>query len=147
MTKSAIAILALGIACFVIGGCATGPNYSTLASTLPPVAPGQGRVFLYRDSLYKGSAIQPDILIDGRHVGSAVPGGVFFVDLPPGLHAVLCDKLTTNIHLVAGESRYVCLENYDSGNFIWSVRPIVVHPDQGSQEILHLHYIGTAAKP
>jgi len=87
--------------------------------------------------------MQPNILIDGQRVWSAVTGEVFFVDLPPGMHSVFCDHETVNIRLDASESRYVALENYQvGGDILWHVRPILVDPDQGSQEIENLHYIG-----
>ena len=49
-----------------------------------------------------GGQLKLDILIDGQRVGRADPGGFFFVDLPQGMHSVLCVGQTVNINLVAG---------------------------------------------
>jgi len=132
-----------GIVCMFLFGCATGPTYNSVKSQLPPVPSGKGRVYIYRASLsvWAGSGIQPDVLIDGQRAGSAIPNGFFFVDLPPGSHTVSCQIARANINLLAGQSRYVLLEPYNSGNILWNVRPILIDPDQGGQEISKLSYI------
>ena len=86
-------------------------------------------------------------------MGSAVPGQFFFVDLAQGLHTVSCEKGIVNINLLAGQSRYVAFESYDTIP-IWdgllgaastaiagTVRPSLIAPSQGSQEIVELPYI------
>src|SRR5665213_170224 len=137
MTRSTSNICLLSVVCMFMFGCATGPTYSSMQSQIPTVESGKGRVFFYRSSSIAasfiqpglgGSAIQPDISIDGQRVGSAVPGKVFFVDLTPGTHSVFCQNQTVTIHLGAGESRYVSFEVFtDAG--VWNLRPILIHPD------------------
>ena len=142
MSRRLASTLLVSVVCALLVGCATGPTYSSLQTEFPRVASGQGRVFFYRNALYAGAVFKPDILIDGQRVGSAVPGGVFFVDLPPGAHSVFCDQQEiADMHLVAGETRYVSLDLYSGDWGLWHVRPILVDPDQGSQEILGLSYI------
>ena len=153
MNRSAVTNCLLSLLCLVLFGCASGPTYTAVQAHFPVVASGKGRVFIYRPGLYQASGIQPDILVDGQRVGSAVPGAYFFVDLAQGSHAVSCANRTVNINLLAGQSRYVELEPYGSepigGGLLGvasegitgTVRPILIAPSQGSQEILELSYI------
>jgi len=141
MNRSSAAACLLSIVGACLFGCATGPTYTSVQSQVPAVAAGKGRVFFYRANQWVGSAIQPGILVDGQRVGTAVPNGYFFVDLPPGMHIISCERQTATINLLAGQSRYVSLEPFDSGDILWNVRPILIAPAQGSQEILKRSYI------
>src|SRR5207249_10033828 len=71
----------------VLSGCATGAKYTEVASTLPPLAPSQGRIYFYRPSAF-GAAVQPDINLNSQKVGTAKPHGFYFVDRPPGNYEV-----------------------------------------------------------
>ena len=124
-----------------IVGCASGPSFAITQASFKPLKSGNGRVFLYREGLYSGSVIHPQILIDGKEVGKAVPNGFFYVDLPPGSHLVSAGKWQERISLVAGELAYVELLLKD-GDFLWSVRPIQIDPDQGNTIIQKLSYTG-----
>ena len=57
----------------LLAGCATGPKYSEVVSTLPSLTPSQGRIYFYRPSAF-GAAVQPDIKLNGQKVGTAKPG-------------------------------------------------------------------------
>jgi hypothetical protein len=75
----------------------------------PKLAPDRGRVYFYRTSIL-GLAVQPDIKLNGESVGSAAPGGFFFVDRPRGNYVA---SSTTEVEskvafaLAAGETKYV----------------------------------------
>ncbi len=152
MTRVISAFWLSGVFCLFLVGCASGPTYSSMRSELPVLRAGVGRIFIYRSSGYVpdlGGAIglgqlKIDIFMDGLRVGRADPGCFFFVDLAPGTHLLSCDDQTTRMNLVAGESRYVSLEVYTYSRH-HHLRPILVHPAQGSQEILGLHYPGRAS--
>jgi hypothetical protein len=50
MTRKIAAIWLLSFVCLLLGGCATGPSYSSMQAKIPPVDSGKGRVFFYRTS-------------------------------------------------------------------------------------------------
>ena len=91
MNRSAVTNCLLSLLCLVLFGCASGPTYTAVQAHFPVVASGKGRVFIYRPGLYQASGIQPDILVDGQRVGSAVPGAYFFMhdfNNPESNHAI-----------------------------------------------------------
>ena len=75
----------------------------------PKLAQDRGRIYFYRTSIL-GLAVQPDIKLNGESVGSAAPGGFFFVDRPRGNYVA---SSTTEVEskvtfaLAAGETKYV----------------------------------------
>jgi hypothetical protein len=118
---------------FLLWGCASGPTLAESESGIPSLAPSNGRVFIY--SVDSDEAWRTDILVDGQNVGVLVAGGVFFKDLPAGAHGIdsgLGQHL--EFQLFAGETRYV---KWVSGTSL-----LLIHPDQGSQEIRSLVYLG-----
>src|SRR5262245_5793226 len=68
----------------LLAGCATGgARYADVNVAAPKLAADRGRIYFYRTSIL-GFAIQPEIKLNGESVGSAAPGGFFFVDRPRG---------------------------------------------------------------
>ena len=131
-----------------LAGCASGPTFSTIQSTLPALAAEKGRVYFYRESSPVGAAIQPSIMMDGKAVGDSVPGGVFFVDAAPGNHEVATSteverKLTFT--LGAGQVRYV-RTNISFGIIAGRVQPELVDSKVGAGEIAGLSYTGSLPK-
>jgi hypothetical protein len=90
----------------------------------------------------------------------AADKGVFYVDLPAGMHSVSCPKCqdpakfqlglnqlgqVININLIAGQSRYISFDTLQTETAVIDLylqHMSLVDPDQGSQEILDLPYIG-----
>src|SRR5688572_9924685 len=68
----------------VLAGCASGIKHSEMASSIPTIAAGQGRVYFFRSSSMVGAAVTPDIRLNGAVVGESKPGGFFYVDRPAG---------------------------------------------------------------
>jgi len=94
----------------ILAGCATGgARYADVNVGAPKLAPDRGRIYFYRTSIL-GLAVQPDIKLNGESVGSAAPGGFFFVDRPRGNYVA---SSTTEVEsklafaLAAGETKYV----------------------------------------
>ena len=52
-------------------------------STLPPIAKGKGRVFVYRPGSF-GLACKPTLNIDGKEAGTLYAQGFFYSDQTPG---------------------------------------------------------------
>lgn len=153
----------VSVLCMYLFGCAAapGPTYSSLRSQIPAVGPGQGRLFFYRESAdaLGFKPVSLDILVDNQKVKSE-DVGVFFVDVPPGAHAVSCAGCVTpenvppvrgvigllllaknagqriEFNIGAGESRYIRIE---PGAALY--RMLLVDPEQGNKDVLDLPYI------
>lgn len=127
-------------------GCASGPTYSTIQSTLPSIASEKGRIYFYREGSPFGGGIQPSIMLDGVKVGDSVPGGVFFVDVGPGNHTVTTETEVTRkltFTLAAGQTRYV-KSTVGLGVIVYRVVPELVDEKVGAEEIKSLAYTGGA---
>ena len=89
--------LVAAIVVLMLQGCAaTGPRPSELPAAANAVPPGYGRLVFYRAAGFAGSAVQPDIKVDGQVVGQSRPGGFFHVDVGPGRHVVEVSTETTS---------------------------------------------------
>lgn len=143
MKTFAIGLLLMGVS--VLSGCASGPKFTEVKSSIPVVAADQGRVYFYRSNSLVGSAIQPDIFLNGDKVGSSVPGGFFFVDRVPGDYQV---STTTEVEkqvtftLEKGQQRYI-KTTISFGVIAGRVQPELVDPATAEQEIVESSYIGT----
>jgi len=138
---SIVSVLAL----LAMSGCASGPKYSEVEDSIPAIESGQARIFFYRHANVFGSAIQPQVRLDGEAVGSSVPGGFFFVDRPPGSHEVV---LSTEVErkltfvLAPAEEKFVKM-SVTLGVIVYRVFPELVDPEIGRAAIQDLAYIGT----
>lgn len=86
LTRSIVSLALAGSACGLVS-CATGPAYSEVKSTLPPIAKGHGRVFVYRPSTF-GAAIKPDVKIDDKVIGTSEGRGFLYSDQTAGTHQI-----------------------------------------------------------
>jgi hypothetical protein len=73
-----------------LAGCLgpTAPYYPQVATTIPPVAPGQGRIYFYRDYEPYESVSRPYLYLNRQVVGISIPGGVFYRDVLPDTYEV-----------------------------------------------------------
>ena len=137
----AVAMLLLGT------GCATGPKYGEVGSTLPALDPSQGRIYFYRPSAF-GAAVQPDIKLNGVKVGTAKPHGFYFVDRAPGDYEVSAateteKKLT--FRLEAAQERFVRLK-IQLGVLVGRIVPELVDRAEADGEIKDLSLIADPLK-
>lgn len=94
----------------ILTGCASGPKYAEMASTIPAIKSGEGRVYFFRSDSMVGAAVQPDIRLNNEVVGSSKPGGFFYVDRPAGSFSAAAateTEKTVSFTLDAGETKYV----------------------------------------
>jgi len=131
----------------VLSGCATGAKYTEVASTLPPLAPSQGRIYFYRPSAF-GAAVQPDINLNSQKVGTAKPHGFYFVDRPPGNYEVTAateteKKLTFTLE--PGQERFVRLR-IAMGVLVGRIIPELVDKAQAEKELSSLSFIAEPLK-
>lgn len=81
------AVVSVCLVMVLLTGCAaTGQNYLSVSSSIPPLRGEGGRVFFYRTDSMVGMALQPEIRLDNQVVGKSQPGGFFFVDTSAGRH-------------------------------------------------------------
>ncbi|CAB3742803.1 hypothetical protein LMG1866_05784 [Achromobacter ruhlandii] len=106
-------MLVMSAAALLLAGCA-GPRHGEIASQIPPIEAGNGRIYIYQLAQADGAnAAEPAILIDGRKVGRSKPGRFFFVDRPAGAHTLATAHYKRSarpalpVPLEAGQTRYV----------------------------------------
>lgn len=126
----------------VVAGCASGPKFETVASSIAPVPSNQARIYFYRSGSI-GAAIQPTVTLNGTVVGKAEPNGVFYVDRAPGNMEVITGseierKLTFTAG--AGETRYVKL-GVGLGVLVWRIIPELVDEARAKSDIADLAFI------
>ena len=93
-------------------GCATsGPTGDQAAAT--KIKGGSARLVFYRDYAYYGLALQPDYIVDGRHIGASQVNGFIVCDLSPGRHELKVEAYIGGgtedrgaVNLQAGETAY-----------------------------------------
>jgi hypothetical protein len=141
LRASAAAALAL-----LITACAaTGPRFAEVQASLPPVAAGEGRIFVFRDASAVGAALRPDVRLNGSVIGAPQPGSFFFVDRPAGRYTASAraeTESTVEFELVEGESAYVSLQ---IAMGLLAGRPqLQLHPPATGSAALHgLAYTGS----
>jgi len=141
--KKMLSLFALVTVAALFTGCASGPKYSAIHSTFPPIAQDSGRIYFYRDSML-GAAISPPVKLNGNPVGTAQAQGFFYVDRPPGNYTVETSTEVTrrlSLMLDSNQTRYVKL-NISMGFFVGHVYPELVENAIGEKEIIDCKYTG-----
>ena len=135
--KHLFTTIVCAFASVLIVGCASGPTYSEVKATLPPIPKGQGRIFVYRTALL-GAAVQPKVKINDVVVGQAKPRGFFYADRLPGHYEVSATtewKHKDELTLAPGQRRFVRL-NMLPGLMVGHISPEVVADEAtGESEI------------
>jgi hypothetical protein len=128
----------------VLAGCASGPKFSEIQSSLPALKPELGRIFFYRSSVL-GAAIQPNILVNGDVVGEMVPMGFFFVDRSPGNYLVSAAteaEATLPLSLEPNQTQYV-RGSISFGAFVGRPSFTLVDSMNALNEMQDLGYVGS----
>lgn len=128
----------------LLAACASGPRLATVDNRIPPVAADVSRIWFYRPAIFLGDGIQPDILLNGKPVGKAAPGGVFFVDTKPGSCDVsMQTEVTRHLTFVAPAGGQTYVEAVvEPGILAARVFPDLIDPAVGRQTIQSLHFTG-----
>lgn len=141
-------LIVLGMAgTLLLSGCASGPKFGEVKASIPPAASDQGRIYFYRSGSLVGSAVQPDIMLNGEKVGTSVPGGFFFVDRAPGDYRVSTStevEKQATFTLEKGQFRYI-KTTVHFGVMVGRVQPELIDPVTAEQEIVETSYVGTTA--
>jgi hypothetical protein len=98
----------MGLACLMMAGCA-GMQRSKDHPT-PTVQPDKGLVYFYRESSFKGAAVQYDIRDNGNVIGALQSGTYFYEEATPGKHVYSAKTEVTSevsVDVEAGKTYYV----------------------------------------
>lgn len=126
-------------------GCASGPQYKDVASSIPNLKESQGRIYFYRPDSMFGAAVRPSVNLNGAAVGQSKPGGFFYVDEPAGMYVVSTEtetEKTASFTLDAGETKYV-RTSIGLGPLVGRIIPSLESSGEGSKALEDSHYIGT----
>lgn len=157
--KSYFILLLLSI---VVMSCAFGPKFIDIEQQIPQIKPGESRIYFFRKMEIKAGMFQPPITVDGKDVGKVMPGGFFYVDLPPGDYTIghrskayigySGDELHSmeQISLSSGQILYIELKlsSYRASSKFSSFKKIYlkmrpVEPNQAKRDMRELEYVGT----
>lgn len=129
----------------LIAGCAaTGARHDQMASSIPTLKPGEGRIYFFRSASFAGGAVQPDIRLDGQVVGVSKPGGFFYVDRPAGNHVASAStetEKTVSFTLQPGETKYI-RSSVSMGIMVGRVILQPETPEKAKAELGSLSYTG-----
>jgi len=113
LTRTA-ATLALSFSPIALVSCAGGPTYAEAKSTLPPIAKGKGRVFVYRASSF-GMAVRPTVNINDNAENTLYAQGFFYSDQTPGSHKISIRTEANHentVNVKAGQPSFVQCKTY-----------------------------------
>lgn len=140
-------LLLAGGAALLAAGCASGPQYKDVASSIPTLSPDDGRIYFFRSDSFAGAMLQPEIKLNDKVVGHSKAGGFFYVDEPAGSYTVATSTevtRTVTFDLKAGETKYVRTA-VSMGVLVGHITPTIDYPENAQSEIQTLKYIGDAA--
>ncbi|CAG9209658.1 conserved exported hypothetical protein [Paraburkholderia tropica] len=136
--------LAVGVT-MLAAGCASGPQYKEVASSIPTLTADHGRIYFFRADGFGGAMIQPEVKLNDKVVGRSVPGGFFYVDEVPGDYTVSTTtetKKEVTFTLHAGDTKYV-RTSISMGILVGHITPTLDDPETAPHEIEQLKYTGT----
>jgi len=129
-------------------GCASGPKYTEVKSSMPILSADKGRIFFYRSGSMVGSGIQPNVNLNGAVVGESKPGGFFYLDVLPSQYEVsLTSEVEKKLTFTIGIRQERCVRmSVGLGILVYRVYPELVEPAACEAEIQDLSYTGSLKK-
>jgi hypothetical protein len=145
MRRTILKLAAIAAVAAVLGGCAaSGAKYQEMASSMPSLKAGDGRIYFLRSSSMVGAAIQPDIRLNGQVVGVSKPGGFFYVDRPAGTYSAATStevEKTASFALASGETKYL-RTSPSLGVLVGRIVVELESPEKARAELPSLSYTG-----
>lgn len=108
-----------------------------------PPASGLGRIYFYREEEAFLAAVEPGIIVNGKWVGTARYGEVFFRDAVPGRYEVFStdnDDDVLSFTLAEGETVYIKTKPQLDG-ISTLLTATKVHAEVGAEEIATLELV------
>ena len=116
--RGGLALFALTWLVFAANGCAQGPSVAAVA--IPPIPPGEARVWFYRQFIPSESLNMTEVRMNGAYVGYSQLGGAFYRDVPPGQYHVTVATWGVDVNqsaivaLVSGQEAFIRIESLSS---------------------------------
>jgi hypothetical protein len=99
-------------------GCAQAPNMAS--ATVPPIPPGEARVWFYREFIPSESLNMTEVRMNGAYAGYSRLGGAFYRDVPPGQYLITVASWGVDVNqsavvaLVPGQEAFIKVESLRS---------------------------------
>jgi hypothetical protein len=136
-----------GLSVLAIAGCAQLPAVG--AGGIPPIAPREARIWVYRDQQPSLIPEVPYVRFNGAIVGVAYAGGAFYRDVLPGAYHVTVDSMgkdvdqSSDVRLAPGQEAFIAIQQLDSwymaGAWPTAIRPTfyarLMAPGLGQAEV------------
>lgn len=136
-------LFACCLVALTLSACASGVKFTEMNPSTMPKDQDSGRIFFYRTTVL-GSALQPDIKLNGTKVGDSIAQGFFYVDRPAGNYEVVTstevDRKVTFV-LEKAQTRFVKF-SVSMGFFVGHVYGELVDSSVGLEEIKDCKYTG-----
>lgn len=132
-----LAVLAAGL----FGCSASGPRFSEMAGSMPSLGENEGRIYFYRNSII-GMAVQPDVSVNGKVVGTSRPNSFFYIDRPAGTYRASARteaEGTIDVVLRPKQTAYVSM-SISMGVFVGHPNFERVSEAEGRKELQSLAY-------
>lgn len=128
----------------LLTGCARHLSLADMQASIPPIAANQGRIWFYRSVWGPGSTTQPAITLNGRKVGTSVPGGFFYVDTESGPCVITTATeidYSVKFLLEPNEERFVRTVS-GLGFVFWRIKPELVDSAEGRWDLASKYFTG-----
>lgn len=146
MRRTVLKAIVLAAAAGLLAGCASGIKHAEMASSIPSIKAGEGRIYFYRSSSMVGAVISSDIRLNNQVVGRSQNGGFFFVDRPAGNYVASAAtevEKSLSFTLAAGETKYV--RSYVGFGVVAGRVNLELEPaEKARAELADLSYTGSA---
>ncbi|MET3917216.1 hypothetical protein ABID97_003998 [Variovorax sp. OAS795] len=145
MRRTVLKFAAIAAITILAAGCASGVKYQDMASSMPSLKGGEGRIYFFRSASMFGAAVQPEIRLNNDVVGTSKPGGFFYVDRPAGNYVAASStetEKTASFTLAENEVKYL----RTSPSFGLLVGRVVIElesAEKAKAELGSLSYTGT----
>lgn len=102
------------------GGCVAAPQPSPTLAAMPPIPPGEARLWFYREFFPEDSKDVPAIRLNGNPIGYGYEGVSFYRDVPAGAYHVTADTFgrdfnqDKDIALAPGQLAYIKVQSLPS---------------------------------
>jgi hypothetical protein len=99
-------------------GCAQAPSMPSAA--VPPIPPGEARVWFYREFIPSESLNMTEVRMNGAYAGYSRLGGAFYRDVGPGQYLITVASWGVDANqsavlaLVAGQEAFIRIESLRS---------------------------------
>ena len=130
---------------------------TTRSVVIPPIPPGQARIWIYRGSQPASPTNYPEmepIMLNGVRVGFETLGGAFYRNVPPGHYVIAAPSFTdldasqkANVDLAAGQQAYLKLDsiwwpNGGGENMVPEFYVRLMPPQTGYNSVAQLAFLG-----